>query len=69
MKKDRLYDILETMKKDQLKAALSHFGAPSDHSALGTQQKQQTEARIPAPSLESFITSFITFEVKFEILK
>ncbi len=35
MKKDRLYDILETMKKNQLEAVLSHFGALSDHSALG----------------------------------
>ena len=34
MKKDRLYDILETMKKNLLKAVLSHFGALSDHSAL-----------------------------------
>ena len=30
----RLYDILETMKKNQLKAVWSHFGALSDHSAL-----------------------------------
>ena len=35
MKKDRLYDILETMKKNPLKAVLSHFGALSDHSASG----------------------------------
>ena len=33
MKKDRLYEILESMKKNQLKAELSHFGALSDHSA------------------------------------
>ena len=32
MKKDRLYDILETMKKNPLQAVLSHFGALSDHS-------------------------------------
>ena len=35
MKKDRLYDILETMKKNPLQAVLSHFGALSDHSAMG----------------------------------
>ena len=35
MKKDRLYDILETMKKNPLQAVLSHFGALSDHSAWG----------------------------------
>ena len=34
MKKDRLYDILETMKKNLLNAVLSHFGALSDHSAM-----------------------------------
>ena len=34
MKKDRLYDVLETTKKNPLKAVLSHFGALSDHSAL-----------------------------------
>ena len=34
MKKDRLYDILETMKKNPLKAVLSHFGALSDHSGM-----------------------------------
>ncbi len=32
MKRDRLYDILETMKKNQFEAILSHFGALSDHS-------------------------------------
>ena len=34
LKKDRLYDILETMKKNQLKAVLSHFRALSDHSVM-----------------------------------
>ena len=34
MKKDRLYDILETMKKNPSKVVMSHFGALSDHSAV-----------------------------------
>ena len=43
MKKDRLYDILETMKKNQLKAVLSHFGALSDHSGTDRWIDQPTQ--------------------------
>ena len=47
MKKDRLYDILETMKKNPLKAVLSHFGALSDHSAAsGWVKIQKSYAKI-----------------------
>ena len=42
MKKDRLYDILETMKKNPLKAVLSHFGALSDHSTTGRPTDERT---------------------------
>ena len=45
MKEDRLCDILETMKKNQLKGVLSHFGALSDHSALAAQYAPQHVTR------------------------
>ena len=46
MKKDRLYDILETMKKNPLQAVLSHFGALSDHSALVALETVAGEAAV-----------------------
>ncbi len=51
MKKDRLYDILETMKKNQLEAVLSHFGALSDHSADVPQISQTSARKIGKPAI------------------